>query len=60
MEKWHCFKDKVEVVEAQISLTYLDMTQSVEGLKCPKCGAAYLTEETVKTVSDGEQQIEAK
>lgn len=60
MEKWHCFKDKVEVVEAQISMTYLDMTQSVKGLKCPKCGAAYLTEEVVKAVSDGEQQIEAK
>jgi hypothetical protein len=60
MEKWHCFKDKVEMVKGEISLAYLGMTQDIEGLKCPKCGEAYITAEVVKTVNEGEQQLEAK
>ena len=47
-------------MEAQIFLTYMNMTQSVTGLKCPKCGEAYLTEDVVKSITEGEQQLESK
>lgn len=60
MEKWYCFKDKVEMVETEVTLSYMDTKQPIKGLKCPKCGVAYLTEETAEQMSKAEQQLEAK
>lgn len=61
MEEWYCFKCKEKMVEADITMSYMDIIRFIKGLKCPKCNAAYLTEETVvEVVRKGEEQIEAK
>ena len=48
LEQWYCFKDKVKMEEALIPMTYGGL-EPVDflGIKCPKCGAAYLSEEVV-------------
>lgn len=61
MADWYCFKDKVKMEEARIPMKYMELTQYVPGLKCPKCGVAYLTEYVVRTtVRTAEEYIEAK
>ena len=61
MEHWHCFKCNEKMEESAVRMTYLKIGRRVPGLKCPKCGAAYLTEQIVEeTVSKGEEQIESK
>lgn len=60
MEEWHCFKCKEEMVEKDMSATYLEISQTVRGLQCPQCKTAYLTEETAVEVTRGEEEIEAK
>lgn len=60
-EKWHCFKDKVPMVETGIVLFYLNITDIINGLKCPKCGVTYLDEEIVtEKVVKAEQMVENK
>ena len=59
-ERWYCNIDRVEMVEAEIPMKYLGLTERVRGLRCPKCGTSYLTEETAEQVSAGETQLEAK
>jgi len=61
MTEWHCFKDKVKMVEQNVSLSYMQLTQQVPGLKCPECGTEYLTEHTVMTVVQAaEEALESK
>ena len=61
MTDWHCFKDKVKMADAELTLSYMELTQQVPGLKCPVCGAEYLTEETVMTVvMAAEEALEQK
>ena len=50
------------MVEGDILMTYLSLaTSAVEGIKCPKCGAAYLVEETVvEKVAKAEKMLENK
>lgn len=61
MEKWHCFKDKVPLTETDILLNYLDTINAIDGLKCPKCGMALLSEETVvEKVNKAEEMMENK
>ena len=61
MAQWHCFKDKVPMVETDLIMTYLEMTNVTEGIKCPKCGAVYLLEETVvEKVNKAEEMLENK
>lgn len=61
MEQWHCFKCKEPVVEGDVNLSYLGMTLPIGGIKCPKCGAAYLLEETVvEKVHRAEEMLENK
>jgi uncharacterized OB-fold protein len=61
MVEWYCYKDKVRMSEAEMTLTYLELTQRIYGLRCPKCGASYLTEDTVMTnVHEAEIMIEQK
>lgn len=61
MANWHCFKDKVPLATADILMSYLDTTNAIEGLKCPKCGMVFLTEETVvDKVNQAEQMLENK
>ncbi len=61
MPDWYCFQDKEKMVNAQLLLSYMMITQRVPGLKCPVCGAEYLTEEFVMTtVKDAESILEGK
>jgi hypothetical protein len=61
MADWYCYKDKVAMVESELTLTYMQMNQSIPGLKCPKCDAKYLTESIVTTiVRSAESIIEEK
>ncbi len=59
--EWYCFKCKEKMIEKGVWMTYLDILRSVLGLKCPKCNAAYVTEQTVmETVGPGEEMLESK
>ena len=61
MEQWHCFKCKEQMVESDVSMTYLDTPGDVEGIKCPKCGVVYLLEEIViEKVVKVEEMLESK
>jgi hypothetical protein len=61
MGDWYCFKDKVTMVEANLTLSYMMLTRKVPGLQCPECGAGYLTEKTVTTlVKEAESILENK
>jgi len=61
MGKWHCFKCKVQAEPATLNMEYLGMEFTMDGLKCPKCGAAYIDEATVKEkVIRTQQMIEEK
>ena len=62
MEQWYCFRCKEKMVEDGILMTYLNIaTSTVEGIKCPKCSAAYLLEETVVgKVAYTEKMLESK
>ena len=57
MSDWYCYKDKVEMVEADLVLTYMQMNQHVQGLKCPKCGEKYLEEYVVMTTVRSAESI---
>lgn len=42
-------------------MTYMDITRVNPGLKCPKCGVGFVTEETVvKMINPGEEALESK
>jgi hypothetical protein len=60
LEKWYCFKDKTEMLSAEIPLRYLNITHTIKGLRCPICGASYLTEDVVEKVRGGEEELEVK
>ena len=61
MNDWYCFKDKVKMLETDVKLSYMQLSQRVPGLKCPVCGECYLTEETVlTTVKEAEDMIYGK
>jgi hypothetical protein len=61
LEEWYCFKCKEKMIEDDVEASYLDTVQFIDCLKCPKCGASYLTEAyVIEVVSKGEEEIEAK
>jgi DNA-directed RNA polymerase subunit RPC12/RpoP len=61
MAEWFCFKCKEKMVEDRIWMRYLEFERQMPGLKCPKCGASYLLEETVViTIRTLEEALEAK
>jgi hypothetical protein len=61
MDEWYCFKDKVKMLETDVTLSYMQLSQAVPGLKCPECGVEYLTERTVmSTVRAAESALEEK
>ena len=61
MADWYCYKDKVKMKATQVSMRYMQLVQSVPGLKCPECGVAYLTEDIVMTtVRAAEELLEEK
>lgn len=61
MEEWHCFKCKVKMEQTQITLNYMEFDSMIEGLKCPKCGSSYVTEEMAAgELREGEKNLEGK
>jgi hypothetical protein len=61
MADWYCYTDKVKMEECEVMLKYLVVNQYVPGLKCPKCGTQYLTEEVTMTiVQAAENALEEK
>ncbi|MFH1625390.1 MAG: hypothetical protein ABID54_09595 [Pseudomonadota bacterium] len=61
MEEWYCFRCKEKMEAKEVQSVYMEISNFIDGLKCPTCGATYLTEEiVVETVSKGEEDIEAK
>jgi uncharacterized OB-fold protein len=49
------------MVEGDVEMAYLETTGAIEGIKCPKCGATYLLEETVvEKVNKVEEMLETK
>ena len=47
MAQWYCYQCQEEMVEDIVELEFQRLKGSVEGIKCPKCGTQYLSEETV-------------
>ena len=61
MSEWYCFKCKEKMEEADITLSYVEVEGSHEGIKCPKCGTAYLLEQIVlDKVRSAEDEIDSK
>jgi len=61
MADWYCFKDKVQMLDSELILSYMQLSQRVPGLKCPKCGVEYLEEKVVMTtVQAAEDALEEK
>ena len=61
MEDWYCFKCKEKMVDAEVTMSYYDVTAKQPGIRCPKCGTAYLTEKSViEIINPGEEEIESK
>jgi len=61
MQKWYCFKCKEEIKTTSLDMEYLGISGSIEGLRCPKCGTSYLTEEVVREkVLRTQEMIESK
>ena len=61
MAEWYCFKCNEKTETAEIKLLYLDIEAKQEGIRCPKCGAKYITEEVaLEKLAKGEQMIEQK
>lgn len=59
--KWHCNKCKVETETANIMIAYRGVNDVVKGLKCPKCGAIHIPEETaVESIAKLEEVIDKK
>jgi len=61
MSDWYCYEDKVKMVEADVTLTYLVMNKFFNGLRCPECGVQYLPEEVVMTeIRAAEEELDSK
>jgi hypothetical protein len=61
MEDWHCFKDKVKMNVTSLTMTYRGLSQSVLGIRCPKCDAEYVLEtEVMSTIKAAEALFEGK
>jgi hypothetical protein len=61
MEQWYCYKDKVKMLDSNLRMAYLKKTSIIVGIKCPKCGAAYVLEPiVVGRIAKAEQMIEKK
>jgi hypothetical protein len=61
MAEWYCYKDKVKMLETDVKLSYMQLSQRLPGLRCPVCGECYLTEEIATgIVKEAEDMIYGK
>jgi DNA-directed RNA polymerase subunit RPC12/RpoP len=60
MADWYCFKCKEQMVEQELTLSYLDIEGTQAGIVCPNCNAKYITEDAIERVIKGEKMIEDK
>jgi hypothetical protein len=57
MADWYCYKDKVKMERGGVTLKYMELTQNVPGIYCPKCQTIYLLEDVVMTTVKGAESI---
>lgn len=58
---WHCFKCRVPLRTASVTMEYRGISGAVDGIMCPKCGTIYLLEDVVKSkVLKAQKLIDAK
>ena len=61
MPEWYCFKHKVKMLETEVKLSFMQLSQRIPGLKCPVGDEVYLTEDVVMTtVKEAEDVIYGK
>ena len=61
MSEWYCFQCKEKMEEKDVEVSYLEIVRFLPGLKCPRCGTAYFTEDMVEdTLRPGEEELESK
>jgi hypothetical protein len=61
MADWYCYTDKVKMLETDVKLSYMQLSQRIPGLRCPVCGKCYLTEDiVVNVVKEAEDLIYGK
>ena len=60
-DKWYCFKCKERMGEEAVGLSYAGVGGGQVGIKCPKCEAAYILEQTVlEVVRKNEDEVDEK
>ncbi len=47
---WHCFKCKVETEISNVMISFRGVTDVAKSLRCPKCGARYIPEDSAVEV----------
>ncbi|RJR27238.1 hypothetical protein C4561_02735 [candidate division WWE3 bacterium] len=61
MDNWQCFQCKESMLDDKFPVHYQGITRTIQGIKCPRCGAKYLTEDiVVKIVNRQEKALEDK
>jgi hypothetical protein len=64
--EWYCFKDKVEMVEADINLVYAvnkdyNRDYTFKGIRCPVCGISFVREDlALNRLATAESMYEKK
>ena len=61
MAEWYCFKCKEKMEPSELQMVYLEVDGTTEGIKCPQCGASYVTEDVATDkLARAEKMIEEK
>jgi hypothetical protein len=61
MTKWFCDKCNKEMEEALLSVYYLGVYGTIEGIRCPKCRTCYVPEDiAIGKLARAERSIEEK
>ena len=47
MVRWRCFQCQEDMVKDMVEVEFEGLKDSVEGIRCPKCGTKYILEDTV-------------
>lgn len=59
-EGWYCFKCDEKIAEGEVEFSYLNFKRTVDGPRCPKCGATFVSEGMSRKLRNIEEQIEDK
>jgi methionyl-tRNA synthetase len=59
-EGWYCCKCNERIIEGEVEFEYLTFKRSVDGPRCPKCGAIFVSEKLGLKLRNIEEMIEDK